>query len=112
MQSRPLLPEGNITPQELPTLTEVLRDMPWYIIAFVVVIVGLLIYTLYTAISPFCCGPRNARRIDVAYPPGIRIGLTGPWTANTDKIDRSFFDTAQYYNAPLPKSTKLMWRGK
>lgn len=58
-------------------------------------ILGILIgvavgYLLYK--DPYCCGPGTSRRIDVAYPPGIRIGLTGPWTKTTDRLDRRVFD--------------------
>lgn len=58
-------------------------------------LIGLIIALLWNASEGVCCGPRAARRIDVAYPPGIRVGLTGPWTKNTDPLDRQYFDDIQ-----------------
>ena len=58
-------------------------------------LVGLIVTIVWKSMEGVCCGPRASRRIDVAYPPGIRIGLTGPWTKETDSLDRSFFDNIQ-----------------
>lgn len=74
--------------------------MHWgvYIFCFIIgAVIGVAISMLvhFSRFEGVCCGPRAERRIDVAYPPGIRIGLTGPWTRLSDPLDRSFFDGIQ-----------------
>lgn len=70
-----------------------------YLLLVIVVIsfaLGMFVQYLIEDIKEgVCCGPSSTRRIDVAYPPGIRIGLTGPWTKNSDPLDRSFFNGIQ-----------------